>query len=101
MHSILARRGCLCNRDAVHVPQCKRDMTLLCHASVHAAGAHCVQCQQEHSLEHVRRAVSRGKTKCVCKSCGKSRMYAVIWYDVGWDTINISPMTNSIHMMPA
>ena len=35
------------------------------------AGAHCVRCHLEHSLEHVRKAVSKGNTRCECASCGK------------------------------
>lgn len=31
--------------------------------------AHCVRCKKEHSLNHVRRAVMQGKTRCDCKSC--------------------------------
>ncbi|KAL3135315.1 hypothetical protein ABBQ32_007510 [Trebouxia sp. C0010 RCD-2024] len=31
--------------------------------------AHCVRCRKEHSLEHVRAAVSQGKTRCDCTSC--------------------------------
>ena len=35
------------------------------------AGAHCVRCKKEHSLEHVRQAVSQGRTRCDCTKCGK------------------------------
>ncbi|DBA77969.1 TPA: hypothetical protein ACH3X1_009129 [Trebouxia sp. C0004] len=31
--------------------------------------AHCVQCRKEHSLEHVRQAVSQGHTRCDCTKC--------------------------------
>ena len=76
------------------VLQRKGDMCILCDTVVHDAGAHCVQCQQEHSLEHVRKAVSRGKTKCICKNCGESEMYAMFCFGKGLDTLGPRSSTN-------
>ena len=51
----------------------KADRYICEHLTLHVmhAGAHCVRCRKEHSLEHVREAVSQGKTRCECTVCGE------------------------------
>ena len=39
-----------------------------------------MRCRKEHSLDHVRDAVSQGKTRCDCTSCGASCIQPVFQY---------------------
>ncbi len=62
-------------------------MQVLTVCDVVHAGAHCVRCRKEHSLEHVRQAVSQGRTRCDCTKCGEAYLYflapiAFVWLQI-------------------